>query len=141
MKIETSRFGTLEVDEASIISFPQGLLGFPDEKRYVLLPHREDSPFLWLQSVDNPDLAFVTINPFTVNRDYSFEIPDNVQQELDINDAANVQTLVLVTIRRDGSNPSVTANMLGPVVINTENKKAKQLVLDPNLYAVQYSLS
>ncbi len=141
MKIETSRFGTLEVDEASIISFPQGLLGFPDEKRYVLLPHRENSPFLWLQSVDNPDLAFVTINPFTVNRDYSFEIPDNVQQELDIHDAANVQTLVLVTIRRDGSNPSVTANMLGPVVINTENKKARQLVLDPNLYDVQYSLS
>jgi len=140
MKFETSRFGTVEIDENSIITFTQGMPGFPDEKRYVLLPHRNDSPFYWLQSIDNPDIAFVTINPFTVNQEYSYEIPDDVQDELDIRNAASVQTLVLVTIRNDDENPSVTANMLGPVVINSENMKARQVVLDPNLYDVQYRL-
>ncbi len=143
MKIDTSRFGPLEIDDDSIIRFSAGILGFPDEKSYVLLPHREGSPFLWLQSVDNPELAFLVINPFVINREYSFEIPDAVQDEMGIEGAETVQTLVLVTVRRnEGEGKSqVTANMLGPVIINTKNMKARQLALDPRKYDVRYSLS
>ena len=143
MKIDTSRFGPLDIDEDSIIRFSAGILGFPDEKRYVLLPHREDSPLYWLQSIDNPDLAFLVINPFVVNRDYSFEIPDDIQEEMGIESVENIQTLVLVTVRRNGGGEKkqVTANMLGPVIINTKNMKARQLVLDPRKYDVRYNLA
>ncbi len=140
MKIETTRFGTVEIDPDAIISFTRAMPGFPDGNRYVLLPHREDSPFYWLQSIENPELAFLVINPFSVTNEYSYEIPDSVQEELGIRQAESVQTLVLVTVRKDGDNPSVTANMLGPVVINSENMKARQIVLDPNNYDVQYRL-
>ncbi len=140
MKIETTRFGTLEIDDNSIIYFTRALPGFPDANRFALLPHREDSPFLWLQSIEDPELAFLVINPFAVNREYSYEIPDSVQEELGITQAESVQTLVLVTVRKDGDSPSVTANMLGPVVINSENMRARQIVLDPNIYDVKYRI-
>ena len=143
MKIETSRFGTLEVDENSILSFTRGMPGFPDEKRYVLLPHRENSQFYWLQSIDNPVLAFIATNPFLIDPEYSFEIPDDIQKDMDITDSVNVQIMVLVTVRNseDGSStPSVTVNMLGPVVVNTENMEARQLVLDPSRYDVQFNI-
>lgn len=144
MKIKTSRFGTIDLDETGIISFARGIPGFPDEKRYVLLPHGPDSPFYWLQSLDHPALAFVVINPFVIAADYSFEIPDPVLDELCITDAGKVQTLVLITIRKDEINgsddASITANMLGPLVINTENMTATQLILDPGLHDVQFRL-
>ncbi len=143
MKIETSRFGTLEVDENSILSFTRGMPGFPDEKRYVLLPHRENSQFYWLQSIDNPVLAFIVTNPFLIDPEYSFEIPDDIQKDMEITDSADVQIMVLVTVRNseDGSStPSVTANMLGPVVVNMENMEARQLVLDPSRYDVRFNI-
>ena len=144
MRIETSRFGTVNVDESGIISFSRGILGFPYEKQYVLIPHGPDSCFYWLQSVDNPELAFVVINPFVIAADYAFEIPDPVLDDLCITDAGNVKILVLVSIRKNGINgndgASVTANMLGPLVINTENMSAAQVVLDPRSYDVQFKL-
>ncbi len=140
MKINTTRFGELEIDDTSIISFGKGLPGFPDEKRYVLLPHREDSPFLWLQSIENPELAFLVINPFEINRDYSYEIPDDIQTELGITDAEDIQTLALVTIRNEEEPPSVTVNLLGPLVINVEKRTGVQLILDPKRYDVRYRI-
>lgn len=144
MKIKTSRFGTIDVDETRIISFPRSIPGFPDEKQYILVPHDSDSPFYWLQSVDNPDLAFIVINPFVIAADYSFEIPDPVLDDLGITHASRVQTLVLITIRQDGNHgdgrTSITANLLGPLVINTENMSAAQIVLDPAVYDVRFRL-
>ncbi len=141
MKINTSRFGEVEIDDSSVITFIKGIPGFPDEKRYVLLPHREDSPFMWLQSIDNPELAFLVINPFEINQDYAYEIPDQVQEELKISDPEQVQTLAMVTVRKEGEKPVITVNLLGPLVINIEEMVASQLVLDPKQYDVQHRLS
>lgn len=140
MKIETLRFGTLELLEEDIIVFKHGILGFPEQKRYVLIPHRPGSPFFWLQSIDMPELAFVAIPPSVCLADYEFDIPDNVQEELELTAPEQAETLLIVTIPKD--NPKgITANLLGPVVINTQKRLGMQVVLDPNIYPVQYPLN
>jgi flagellar assembly factor FliW len=145
MKIQTSRFGQIEVDESKIITIEKGLLGFPEARRFVLLPHNDKSPFYWMQSVDDQQLAFVVIHPAVFCADYSFDIPDSVIEELEIEDSDQVDTLVLVTIRksspdRDRKNAHIFANLLGPVIVNNSNMKGKQLVLDPNKYPVQFEI-
>jgi len=140
MKLETMRFGTLDVADEDILLFKRGILGFPEQKRYVLIPHRPGSPFFWLQSVDMPELAFVAITPSVCLADYEFDIPDNVQEELELTSAEQAETLLIVTIPKD--NPKcITANLLGPVVINTEKRLGMQVVLDLNTYPVQYPLN
>ncbi len=142
MKINTSRFGTLEIDESKIITFKQGIPGFKEYRRFVLLPHRGDSPFIWLQCIDRPELAFLTIDPAFICPDYSFSIPDEIVEDLDIRDTGSIETLVLVTIRNQGkdASPKVTVNLLGPIVINCRNTLAVQLVLDPKKYQVQFEI-
>lgn len=140
MKLETTRFGTLDITDEDIILFRRGILGFPDYTRYLLIPHRPDSPFFWLQSVDMPELAFVAITPSVCLADYVFDIPDDVQEELELSRPEQAETLLIVTIPRD--NPKcITANLLGPVVINMEKRLGMQVVLDPNAYPVQYPLN
>ena len=145
MKIETTRFGTIEIDEDKIIKFVRGILGFPKDKRYALLPHKENSPFFWLQSLDSPELAFVVINPALVLSDYSFEVADDIERELGLKFPEDAEVLVIVTIRRSGDNNSkqveMTANLLGPIVINVERRLACQVVLDPNKYPVKYKIN
>ena len=65
VKIETSRFGSLEVPEDRVIRFPVGLLGFPRLNRYILIDYK-DTPLKWLQSVEDPDVAFIVTDPKTI---------------------------------------------------------------------------
>jgi len=143
MKIETTRFGSVEIDENKILTFEKGILGFPEDKRYALLPHNENSPFFWLQSLDSPELAFVVINPALIVDDYNFEIPDEMQKQLDLKESAQAEVLVLVTFRSGNGDKSVrpSANLLGPLVINIENRQACQAVLDPKKYPVRFEFS
>ena len=139
MEIETTRFGTVEVEEDKIITLARGILGFPEAKRFVLIPHRPDSPFHWLQSVDHPHLAFVVIEPGIFFSDYEFEIDDETQALLGVESPHEVTVLVIVTFHQGGK--EVTANLLGPVVINTATRVGCQMVLDPNRYPVRFPLS
>ncbi len=140
MEIKTTRFGSIEIDLDKIIHFPQGLLGFPKQTKYVLFPHKKGSKFFWLQSIEQPDLAFVCINPFIANPQYEFDIPDRIEKELDIKNPSDVEILALVTFPKDVSVPQITVNLLGPIVVNVQNRQAKQLVLDPKKYPVNYPI-
>jgi len=138
LKIETSRFGTVDLRDARVIHIPSGLLGFPEDKRYVLLEHKKGSPFLWFQSVDNSGLAFVLIDPLLVKPDYEIEIGPEDMGELELRDApADVQTLVLVTIT-SGEKVELTANLLGPIVINTKKRLGKQIILGEGKYSLRH---
>ncbi len=143
MNIETSRFGTVEIDEDKVLHFVRGILGFPKDLRYALLPHREDSPFFWLQSLDSPDLAFVVINPALIISDYSFELPEDAEKELKLDGGDRAEALVIVTFRNlgNGSGSTISANLLGPVVVNIDKRLAMQVVLDPNKYPVRYDFN
>ncbi|MDA8162130.1 MAG: flagellar assembly protein FliW [Desulfobacteraceae bacterium] len=137
MEIETSRFGRMEIDPERIITFTRGMLGFSAQKRYILFPHKEGSSFYWLQSVDDPWLAFVVISPDVFCSDYEFELKDQVLQELKIERPEQVLVLVTVTVPK-GNPGGLTANLLGPVVINMDERLACQVILDPAVYPVAF---
>ena len=140
MKIETSRFGTLDLVEDKVIHVPSGLFGFPDSKRYTLLEHRKGSPFVWFQSVDNGSLAFVLIDPLLVKPDYEVRISPEDINELQLADAPDgIQTLVIVNIT-SGEKVALTVNLLGPIVINTKKKFGKQIILSDSDYSLRHPI-
>jgi flagellar assembly factor FliW len=144
LRISTTRFGTLEIREDQIIHVPSGLIGFPEYKRYVLLEHRKDSSFYWFQAVDNEALAFVVINPLLFQPDYSFELSPEDRQVLQILDGQNeIQTLAIVNIIRTGKEEraiEITANLLGPIVVNIQKRLARQLILETSPYSHRHPI-
>jgi len=132
--IQTSRFGEITIDRDKIITMAVPFLGFPDDRQFVLVPHGEKSPFWWLQSVSNKDLAFVVIQPAVLSPDYKPEIPQQYLKELRVEDANDLELLIILTIP-PGRPEEMTANLLGPVALNAAEKIARQLLLDPNRYS------
>jgi flagellar assembly factor FliW len=140
MQVRSTRFGTFEVDESRALEFAQGLLGFPDSSTYVVI-EVEDSPYFWLQSVDEEDVAFLATSPFVFFPGYDLELGDEEQKSLDVDNPEQVEVLTLLTVHRAGEQPeSITANLLGPIVVNTESRKALQLVLDNPDYTTRVPL-
>lgn len=122
---ETSRFGPVEVDASKVISFPDGILGFPSLKRYVLLDHK-DTVLKWLHAVDDPDVAFIVVEPVVLLPDFSMS-PDPVTKKfLRIEQDEDLVTLVIIRVE----NERVIANFHGPLLFNASLKLGVQVVLD-----------
>ena len=141
MKIKTTRFGTITTEEDNIITMPFGMLGFPDRKRFVILQHKEDSPFFWYQSVDDPMLAFVIMSPFLFKPDYSVNL-ENIVKEMSWNEEEkqhNLELYVVVNIP-EGSPDQMTANLIGPILINNKIHQAVQMVISDSLYTHKFPL-
>lgn len=134
IQVATSRFGELEIDREKVISMTSPFLGFPDSKRFFLRPHSAESPFMWFQSLDEPTLAFVVIQSQVLIPQYQPAIPGNIRNELDTGPETPLDILLILTIPKN--NPQgMTANLLGPLVINSVRRLAKQVLLDPTIYA------
>ncbi len=129
MKCVSTRFGDLEVEEGSLLTFPSGILGFPDQTRYVILDHDTDAPFKWLQCVDQPNLAFVIIDPALFKPDYRVQLA--VEALAEIQAAPDGQDLTIAVILTIPSHdPSrITGNLRGPLVMNPRSRLCKQVVL------------
>jgi flagellar assembly factor FliW len=140
LKVNSTRFGEIEVPADHVIEMPQGMIGFPHLHRYVLIRHREDSPFFWLQSVEAPELAFVVINPLLFDPRYKFTLSTAETNLLGVERPEDVQVWVVVTIP-PGQPEKMTANLKAPVVINLANRRAAQIILDDPNYAVQHPLT
>lgn len=138
MEIMTRDFGKVEVDESDIISFNSGLPGFEDLKDFVLLPLVEESPFIIMQAVEDPDVAFVTVEPGNLIQDYEFEISDKAEKKLKIESISNLLILNIITLK-DKIDKS-TANLSAPIVINLEEKLGQQVILDDQRYQVRYKI-
>lgn len=138
-KIYTSRFGEIEVDEKKIVQFKNGIPAFEDEHEFIILPYEEESPYYFMQSLKSPDLAFLLTIPFLFFPDYSFELDEESLQELDIQNQENVFYYSLVTIP-NGSIRYMTANLVAPIVLNSENMQAKQVVLEKSNYTTKHRL-
>jgi len=142
LKLRTTRFGTITIEEEKIITMPFGMLGFPDVKRFVMLQHKENSPFFWYQSVDDPMLAFVIMNPFLFKPDYKVDV-DNVITEMSWNGGEkqdNLDLYVVVNIPK-GAPDKMTANLLGPILINNKIYQAVQMVISDSLYTHKFPLA
>lgn len=138
-KINTDRFGELEIDEKRIIHFKDGIPAFEEEKEFIILPYDEESPYYFMQSLNKPDLAFLLTIPEIFFPEYSAEIDDETVEELKIGDAEKVLVYALITIP-NGSVRYMTANLLAPIVINIENMQAKQIVMDKSNYTTKHRL-
>jgi len=125
MDIQTSRFGSLTVDEQRIIYFAQGLLGFPSHKRFALIQTGPDKCFFWLQCVDEPNLAFVVADPTIFFKDYEVPIRPETMTELDMADVGFAQFLVIC----NKVDQWLTGNLMGPLVVNAANCLGQQVVL------------
>lgn len=128
MKIQTSRFGEIEIDEASCFEMICPILGYKNENKFILIEHRENDVFKWFQSIKTPELAFAVTFAGFFGIDYSYELPDEVQEFLEIKEADDVLTLNLVVIPHE--NPkAATINLLAPLVFNVHTRKGAQIVL------------
>ncbi|MBP2636920.1 MAG: fliW [Firmicutes bacterium] len=138
MQIQSTRFGLLEVDEDQIISFPHGLPGFQGKRDFVFLPYQNESPFAYLQAVDEPNLTFVIVEPFTFFQDYSFTLEDSVLTELGLSDENPPKIFNIVRIPEIIK--EMTANLLAPIIINWQTRIAMQFILEKSPYTVRHSL-
>lgn len=138
MVIQSTRLGELAVPEEEIVTFPQGLPGFPEETAFAYIPYGPDSPFAFLQSVAQPELTFFVAEPFVFFKDYEFELGDELAGEIGLNAGTPFQVFTIVTVPEQLE--EMTANLLAPVVINWQERTAVQVVLDRKGYTTRHRL-
>ncbi len=136
MRVETREWGSLEIDERSIVRFKDGLLGFEDLHSFVFVDAEEFRPFVWFLSVDDPEVGFAVADPFYFSNtpyDVSLSAGDEVGLALDEGD--EIAIFVVVAIDENGS--EITANLKGPLVLNMRTRLARQLAVYGASYAVR----
>ena len=137
MELMTKALGKIEVEEDSFLTIPEGLFGFEDYKKYALL-ESEYEPFLWLQSCDNPDVAFLIVDPFLISTEYETDIDDAALAKIGITKPEDIIIMTIVTVPSDGSH--ITANFQGPLVINKQNKLCMQAILNDNRWSTKVDI-
>ena len=141
MKIQTTRFGTIGIREEKIIKMPFGMLGFSEKKKFIILQHQANSPFLWYQSIDDPGLAFVITNPFLFIPNYKVDFEATLK-EMSWNgdgDKSYLELFIIVNVPR-GMPHKITGNFIGPVLVNSKVYEAVQIVLPNSPYTHKYPL-
>lgn len=138
-KINTLRFGELEIEEQDVVTFEEGIPAFEDEHEFVVLPYEEGTPYMFLQSLATPELAFLMTDPFVFFPEYSFELDDENMDKLGIKSMDDVLVCTLISIPRSGV-ADMTTNLLAPVVINRHTMYAKQVVLEKTQYTTKHRL-
>ncbi len=138
MQLNTTYFGDIQIDENQIIHFEEGLPGFENTHNYVILNNYDTVdpvPFMWLQSTEDSNLAFVVTIPFFLRPDYEFELPNEIASSLEL--TSPEQAGVYSICKISGTMDSMTFNLRSPIIVNAENKKAVQLVLPDTRYTTR----
>ena len=139
MKVNTVRFGELEIDEKRIFEFKLPIIGFKELTKFVILDINQDSFFKWLQSIEDPSLAFPIVSVFSMNIDYSIDLSDDIVELLDIQ---NIESLLVMNIASiPQNNPQgTTINLLAPLVFNVDKSCAAQVILSGSGYDISFPL-
>lgn len=139
MKVETTRFGLLEVPGEAILEFPEGLIGFETCTRYVIVDRQDEKPVWWLQSLDRPEVAFILTDARAVVPQYQ---PEVMRADLDALELASIdEAQVHVMLVVAGSPKEITANLLGPLVLNAARRRGKQVILHNSGYSAAHRLT
>lgn len=131
MKVETRLFGKIDIEEEKIITFTNGMLGFPDMKKFTIIFDEErpgKSGIMWFQSLDEPQFAMPVMEPNKVLPDYNPTVNDELLSSLGELTENNLYVLVTVTVPSDIT--KMTVNLKGPIVINTDTLLASQIVVE-----------
>ena len=139
MKINTRVFGEVDIEESKILTFPGGIVGFPDMEKFTLIYDEEkgNKSIKWMQSLDEPAFAMPVMDPLYVCDSYNPIVDDELLAPIGELSGDNMLVLVTVTIPK-GNIEGMTVNLKGPIVINTETRKAIQVIADGDEYAVKY---
>ena len=125
--LDTARFGELPIDPDTVITIPDGMPGFSEFTGFVLLEVADGEPLYWLQSVEDGELAFLSCVPWSFYPEYELELGDDDEAALEVEDVGDLLVLSLLTVDRE--NEAVTANLLGPIVVNQRARIARQIVM------------
>jgi len=134
--VKTGRFGQLTVGDDETISIPLGILGFPQYTKYCLVDPGDDTLILWLQSLENPEIAFAILEPKIFRPDYAARLSAAELRELKLENVNQSAVFSILTIPEDVT--QMTANVKAPLVINLKEKIAKQVVLQENEYSIKH---
>jgi flagellar assembly factor FliW len=147
--VTSDRFGALDVEEDRVLQFPDGLLGFPSSHRFALIDSADTGVYFWLQSIDDPSLAFLSVVPFAFFPDYQLDLSADDEQAMGLISPSDALVLCLLTVLRP-ENPvtenqvaanQITANLLGPIVINSVSRVGRQIILADSGYPVRAPLA
>ena len=140
MKVETSRFGTIDISEKEIVRFPEGLYGFEKETEFTLLPFNPnvESPMEWMQSLKSDHLAFVVTDPNLYLSDYKLKLSEEDKKRVELEEDDLFLTRAIVTIPENYS--EMTVNLIAPLLINKDKGVAKQFVLTNMNYDTRHYL-
>lgn len=139
MVVNTKLFGTIDLSEDKILTFDQGMIGFESLKKFAILYDLENEKkhsVSWLQSLDEPQLAFPVIDPFFIKQDYNPEINDSDLVSLGEIKEEQLSVLVTLTVPKDMT--QMACNLRAPIVINTETRKGAQIISETVEYPVKY---
>lgn len=139
MKLNTARFGEIEIEENRIFNFVMPIIGFDMLHKFIILDPNKDTLFKWLQSIEDPALAFPIISVSALNLDYTIDLPDNIVETLDIKNVESLLVMNITSIPQD--NPKgTTINLLAPLIFNLDNQNAAQVVLSGSGYNISYPM-
>lgn len=138
MKVNSTRFGNLDVVEEQVYKFPHGIPGFPDERNFVFIQHNEESPFSFLQSITEANLTFLLADPYFFLQDYEFVLEDEVAKELNLSPENPPGVYLIASVKEKLAD--MTVNLLAPIVMNKLNHTARQVILDKPEYSIRYKL-
>ena len=137
MIIQTKHFGDVEITEEDVLTFEYGIPGFDDLTKFVILGKTDvESPFFWLQSLEDSGVAFVISDPFNYVSDFEAEIDTTMAKFLGIEDENDAIIYNIVTVPEDISKTSI--NLKAPLVINTKNNKGCQVILENEKYKFKH---
>jgi len=136
--VRTTNFGELEVPAEKIIQFREGIPGFPQIQRFAILEFEDMKPFQYLQSLGDPPIALLVVNPFLLHPDYRFDISDGDMEDIHSEKPGDVTVFAVATVPE---NPEgATINLMAPILINESSRCGKQLILLDSNYSVRQPL-
>ncbi|MGI6152237.1 MAG: flagellar assembly protein FliW [Christensenellaceae bacterium] len=136
MEINSVRFGIVQINEQSIINFPEGLPGFKELTKFAIIRCDQTEPIQWLQSIDDEDVSIPIINPFIIKPDYEIEVNDD---ELDLIDTHTEEDLIVLNVMVLPDDLSkMTVNLMAPLLINIKKMIGMQVMMDYKPLSIQH---
>lgn len=137
MVIDSTRFGTVEVADEAVFTFPDGLIGLPGSS-YALVGHGDDSPFLWLHSTEHAEIAVPVTTPWLFFSDYEVRVPEDDARRLELEESEDA--FILCVVRAAEAISDFTVNLAGPVIVHTRRRLGRQIINDAAGYSVRHPL-
>lgn len=132
MKTINTRFGEVEYDPENLLHFPAGLIGLPDLHHFIVMPNKKKGPLFWIQSVDDPAIAFVLTDPTNFFLDYQLMPEESERQILELGEEDEYFILSVVTVPPD---QTITLNLAAPIIFSPISNKAIQVILEDSNYS------